>query len=336
MFERYGEAARRAMFGALAEAQAQGSASIETEHLLLAAVAADPQVLERLVATGVNAESLRNQIVMLSWDREPVAPKRDVPLSNECKRVLAYSAEEAARLGDRIIVPGHLLLGIMREEGCLAANLLKEKGASLVEMRSRMAAEPREAGNLPPASPRWRAHSWSQSEVGSQAEDALAADLGRFQRADWPPRPDAGGFERYNEKARRVIFFARFEASNWGHGVIEPEHLLLGILREGLWIVYSLLGQQTPWNDVFPMLRARLGAADPKLATSVDMLLSDGSKRVLERAAAECDALGGGHVAVAHLLLALLDPDAGYPATLLRERGADAEEVRRKIASFRQ
>jgi ATP-dependent Clp protease ATP-binding subunit ClpA len=39
-------------------------------------------------------------------------------------------------------------------------------------------------------------------------------------------------FEKYTEKARRVIFFARFEASQFGSPYIETEHLLLGILRE--------------------------------------------------------------------------------------------------------
>src|SRR5436305_13850696 len=39
-------------------------------------------------------------------------------------------------------------------------------------------------------------------------------------------------FERYTEKARRVIFFARYEASQFGSPCIETEHLLLGLLRE--------------------------------------------------------------------------------------------------------
>ena len=40
-------------------------------------------------------------------------------------------------------------------------------------------------------------------------------------------------FEKYNEKARRALFFARYEASKLGSRVIESEHVLLGILREG-------------------------------------------------------------------------------------------------------
>ena len=48
-------------------------------------------------------------------------------------------------------------------------------------------------------------------------------------------------FERYTEKARRVIFFARYEASQFGAPAIEPEHLLLGLVREGEGIAARIL-----------------------------------------------------------------------------------------------
>jgi ATP-dependent Clp protease ATP-binding subunit ClpC len=44
--------------------------------------------------------------------------------------------------------------------------------------------------------------------------------------------PEQNMFERYTEKARRVIFFARYEASQYGSSSIESEHLLLGLMRE--------------------------------------------------------------------------------------------------------
>ena len=48
-------------------------------------------------------------------------------------------------------------------------------------------------------------------------------------------------FERYTEKARRVIFFARYEASQFGSPYIETEHLLLGLIREDKNISYKIL-----------------------------------------------------------------------------------------------
>src|SRR6267378_6748336 len=65
-----------------------------------------------------------------------------------------------------------------------------------------------------------------------------------------PPRAGSRGekranvFERYTEKARRVIFFARYEASQYGSQYIETEHLLLGLMREDFPLVSNMIGSQ--------------------------------------------------------------------------------------------
>ena len=53
-------------------------------------------------------------------------------------------------------------------------------------------------------------------------------------------------FEKYTEKARRVIFFARYEASQFGGCCIETEHLLLGLLREDKSLTHRFLREPTP------------------------------------------------------------------------------------------
>jgi ATP-dependent Clp protease ATP-binding subunit ClpA len=60
-------------------------------------------------------------------------------------------------------------------------------------------------------------------------------------------------FEKYTEKARRVIFFARYEASQFGQPYIETEHLMLGILREDKFI--SLHGENAIANHEFEKAR---------------------------------------------------------------------------------
>ena len=50
-------------------------------------------------------------------------------------------------------------------------------------------------------------------------------------------------FEKYNEKARRALFFARYEASKLGSRVIESEHILLGVLREGEEIIKEIFSR---------------------------------------------------------------------------------------------
>ena len=56
--------------------------------------------------------------------------------------------------------------------------------------------------------------------------------MGFAEGVPWELGGNGFMFERYTEKARRVIFFARYEASQFGSPYIETEHLLLGLLRE--------------------------------------------------------------------------------------------------------
>ena len=138
MFERYTERARRVIFFARYEASQFGSSTIESEHLLLGLVREGKETMQRFVA----ANSLRKTIE----ERLAVGPKIsvsiDLPLSNECRRILAYSSEEAERLAHSHIGTEHLLLGILREEGSLAAQVLKDAGAHLQSIREALAKDP--------------------------------------------------------------------------------------------------------------------------------------------------------------------------------------------------
>src|SRR5215472_16430337 len=100
MFERYTEKARRIIFFARYEASQYGSPYIESEHLLLGFVREDKALTFRFLRT-VEFETIRKEIDTRTSIREPVSTSVDLPLSNECKRVLAYAAEEAARLSDK-------------------------------------------------------------------------------------------------------------------------------------------------------------------------------------------------------------------------------------------
>ena len=70
----------------------------------------------------------------------------DLPLSNEGKRVLAYAAEEAERLSHKHIGTEHLFLGLLREEKCFAAELLRERGVTLSTVREELARAPHQTG----------------------------------------------------------------------------------------------------------------------------------------------------------------------------------------------
>lgn len=139
-------------------------------------------------------------------------------------------------------------------------------------------------------------------------------------------------FERYTEKARRVIFFARYEASQFGAPAIEPEHLLLGLMREDK----TLTGRFFPRASVnIEAIRKEIEGRTllrEKISTSVELPLAPETKRVLAYAHEESDRLQHRHIGTEHLLLGLLREDRSMAAEILYERGLRLNAVREEIA----
>ena len=138
MFERYTEKARRVIFFARYEASQFGSPHIETEHLLLGLLREDKALTNRFLRSHGSIKSIRKQIEGRTAIREKVSTSVDLPLSQESKQVLAYAAEEAERLAHKHIGTEHLLLGLLREDKCLAAEILHERGLRLSTLREEL------------------------------------------------------------------------------------------------------------------------------------------------------------------------------------------------------
>ena len=139
MFERYTEKARRVIFFARYEASQFGSPYIETEHLLLGLLREDKALTNRFLRSPhASIESIRKQIEGRTTVREKVSTSVDLPLSQECKRVLTSAAEEAERLQHKHIGTEHLLLGLLREEKSFAAEILHERGLRLSTIRDEL------------------------------------------------------------------------------------------------------------------------------------------------------------------------------------------------------
>jgi len=137
MFEQYAEKARRIFLIARYEASQFGADCIGTEHLLLAFLRDNAST--RFLS--VNSVKLIHQSIhALCPAHKKISTSVDLPLSDESKRVLAYSAEEAEKLKQVYIGPEHLLLGLLREEGSLAANLLQERGLTIEGIRADLAS----------------------------------------------------------------------------------------------------------------------------------------------------------------------------------------------------
>ena len=178
MFERYTEKARRVIFFARYEASQFGCPEIETEHLLLGLLREDKALTNRFLHSHGSVESIRKAIEQHTTIREKTSTSVDLPLTNESKRVLAYAAEEAERLGHKHIGTEHLLLGLLREEKSFAAEILNERGVMLETVREELARaghDPEQRGTPGPTAPA----ELGQDLTGAAMEGQLEPVIGR-------------------------------------------------------------------------------------------------------------------------------------------------------------
>ncbi|HUP65722.1 MAG TPA: ATP-dependent Clp protease ATP-binding subunit [Thermoanaerobaculia bacterium] len=141
-------------------------------------------------------------------------------------------------------------------------------------------------------------------------------------------------FEKYNEKARRALFFARYEASKLGSRVIESEHILLGVLREGEDIIKEIFSR----FNVKPEQIRREVEGDrlfvDRISSSAELPLSEEAKKILAYASHEAESMLHQYVGTEHLLVGILRVEASTAARILAAKGLNVYGVREETISI--
>jgi ATP-dependent Clp protease ATP-binding subunit ClpC len=138
-------------------------------------------------------------------------------------------------------------------------------------------------------------------------------------------------WQRFTERARRVVFFAQEEAARLGENWVGTEHLLLGLVRESDSVASRILAE-------------KLGVALDRIRSEIvkqvtpgpgnlgrDMQLTPRTKCVIDLANEEANALKNDYIGTEHLLLGLLREEEGLAAQVLRKLGADMENARAAV-----
>jgi len=140
-------------------------------------------------------------------------------------------------------------------------------------------------------------------------------------------------FERFTETARRALFFARYETTELGGDALEPEHLLLGLLRTDrgpLPRVFALA------NVSYRQVRAEIqshGGERQQVAQSVEIPFSGQTKRILQYTENEANRANHKQIDTGHLLLGLLREERSFAAEMLNRHGISLTQVRELIAT---
>jgi ATP-dependent Clp protease ATP-binding subunit ClpC len=192
MFERYTEKARRVIFLSRYEASQFGASQIETEHILLGLIREDGKLAARFsIERNANLELIREEIEARTKVRARISTQIDLPLSGASKRALAFAAEESDLLGHHHIGTEHLLLGLMREENSIAAEILHDRGLRFSDIRQDLSRQ----ANLQQSG----AATSSKGEVTMSYQIAQTPSRDASQPADiddrWSPELLAAGIE---------------------------------------------------------------------------------------------------------------------------------------------
>jgi ATP-dependent Clp protease ATP-binding subunit ClpA len=227
---------------------------------------------------------------------EKISVSRDLPLSQQCKRVLTYAAEESKLLGHSHIGPEHILLGLLREEQSLAAQVLGEFGLRANLVRSELA------------------RSGSSPARAASGPEALLAGLG------------GNGWMAAFRDCGRVLFLARHEAAECRAQCIETTHVLLALAQE------KELGGIFP--APIENLREWVKQAAPPRDEAVDekgLVFTQECKRAFTLAA-QAAARAGKSTGPTHVLLGLLSEPCAANA-ILEAHGFNAAEVLARLTS---
>ncbi|UCG53310.1 MAG: ATP-dependent Clp protease ATP-binding subunit [Candidatus Latescibacterota bacterium] len=137
--------------------------------------------------------------------------------------------------------------------------------------------------------------------------------------------------DRFTDRVRRVIYFARDEANRLQHDYIGTEHLLLGIVREGEGIAAKVLSKMDlDFEQIQQAVESMVKSTGASL-TIGEIPFTPRAKRVLELAIEEARLLGHNYVGTEHLLLGLIREGEGVAAQVLAELGVDRKRVREEV-----
>src|SRR5881628_2662564 len=137
-------------------------------------------------------------------------------------------------------------------------------------------------------------------------------------------------FDKFTERARKVLQLAQEEAQRFNHNYIGTEHLLLGLVREGEGVAARVLeNMNVELAKVRTAVEFIIGRGDRPVVGEVG--LTPRAKRVIELAIDEARRLGHNYIGTEHLLLGLIREGEGIAAGVLQSLGVEFDRTRHEV-----
>src|SRR5262245_24832503 len=141
-------------------------------------------------------------------------------------------------------------------------------------------------------------------------------------------------FDRFTDRAKKVMNLARQEAQRFNHEYLGTEHILLGLVQEGSGVAANVLRNM---NIDLAKIRTeveKLVKTGPSMVTMGQLPFTPRAKKVLELSMEEAGNLGHNYIGTEHLLLGLIKENEGIAAKVLTNLGVKLEDVREEVLEF--
>ncbi|CCF84664.1 Clp protease N-terminal domain-containing protein [Nitrolancea hollandica] len=292
-FQKFTDRALRVLTLAREEAQRFNHNYIGTEHLLLGLVREEGGVAARVLRNmGVDLVKARTAVEFIIGRGDSMIVD-EMRLTPRAKRVIELADREAQKLHHHFIGTEHLLLGILTEGQGIAAGVLASLGVPLAEVRQQ-----------------------------------ILSVIGQTYVPEDSETPDK--FQKFTERAREVLRYAQEEAQRLNHTYIGPEHLLLGLVREGDGVAARVLSNMGV--DLRKVRAAVASIIGPRDSAAVHELgLTPRAKQVIELAVDEARRLNHRYIGTEHLLLGLLAEGQSVAVGVLESLRVCQPDVGRRV-----
>ncbi len=296
---------------------------IGTEHLLLGLLHEQESVAVT-VLENLGAESARiRKDVELIIRRGDVIALGQIGLTPRAKKVIELAVDESRHLNQDTIGTPHLLVGLLREGGGIAAGVLARLGVTLEKVRGET---PRVLQQKQEITDKNQQESLPIDENQQETSSATDSPMPQVIVQTQSRKPFHG--HPFTDQAHKVLEQAQEEALRFQHNYIGTEHLLLGLVRDG--------------EGVGGVVLQNLGVRLSKVRSAVEFIIGRGDRivpgemigltpranKVIEFAVDESRRLNNNYVGTEHLLLGMVGEGEGIAAGVLESMGVTLSRVR--------
>lgn len=306
MFAPFTDRARKVMAAADRESRRHSHKYVGTGDILLSLVKESGSVGAGVLKNlGVNARKLRLEVNKLveSGPLDTATGKFGQDLHAE--KIVEYALAEARTLNHDYVGTQHLLLGLLRESSGTAAQALVNLGLRLEDIRKEV------LHILGQEQPQGDELTATETVGTNTVEDAM--------------------FERFTDRARKVMALANQEAQRLNHEYIGTEHILLGLVKEGSGTGATVLKNLGMDIEGLRSEVEKLVKSGPDMVIMGKLPQTPRAKRVVEYAIEEARAFNHRYIGTEHILLGLLREKEGIAAQVLTNLGLNLDEVRREV-----